>query len=45
MTPDKVAVIRNRAEAGEKIAVLAREYGVSRETLYAHGLRSGGGAE
>jgi DNA invertase Pin-like site-specific DNA recombinase len=44
MTPDKVTVIRKRAEAGERIAALAREYGVSRETLYAHGLRSGGGA-
>jgi DNA invertase Pin-like site-specific DNA recombinase len=44
MTPDKVRTSA-RAEAGERIAALAREYGVSRETLYAHGLRSGGGAE
>jgi DNA invertase Pin-like site-specific DNA recombinase len=45
MTPDKVTVIRKRVKAGEKIAALAREFGVSRETLYAHGLRSGRGAE
>jgi DNA invertase Pin-like site-specific DNA recombinase len=45
MTPDKVTVIRKRVQGGEKIAALAREYGVSRETLYAHGLRSGGRPE
>lgn len=39
LTPERVAELRRRAEAGEKKAHLAREYGVSRETIYAH-LRS-----
>jgi DNA invertase Pin-like site-specific DNA recombinase len=40
LTPEQVVDIRARAEAGEAKAALAREYGVSRETLYQH-LRSG----
>jgi len=34
LTPEQVIDIRARAEAGEAKAALAREYGVSRETLY-----------
>lgn len=37
LTPEEVATIRKRVENGEKVAALAREYGVSRETLYQHG--------
>lgn len=36
LTPAQVAEIQARAAAGEKKAALAREYEVSRETLYAH---------
>jgi DNA invertase Pin-like site-specific DNA recombinase len=31
---DQVAELRRRAETGEKKAPLAREFGISRETLY-----------
>ena len=34
LTPDRVAELRRRAAAGEKKAQLAREFGISRETLY-----------
>jgi DNA invertase Pin-like site-specific DNA recombinase len=34
LTPDRVAELRSRAAAGEKKAGLAREFKVSRETLY-----------
>lgn len=34
LTADKIAVLKARAAAGEKKAVLAREFGISRETLY-----------
>lgn len=42
LTPAQVDAIRARAAAGEKKAALAREFGISRETLYAH-LRAVGG--
>lgn len=34
LSPDRVAELRARAAAGEKKARLAREFGISRETLY-----------
>jgi DNA invertase Pin-like site-specific DNA recombinase len=34
LTPDRVAELRSRAVAGEKKAGLAREFKISRETLY-----------
>jgi DNA invertase Pin-like site-specific DNA recombinase len=34
LTPEQAAVIRTRADAGEKKAALAREFNISRETLY-----------
>ena len=34
LAPDRAAELRRRAAAGEKKAQLAREFGVSRETLY-----------
>jgi DNA invertase Pin-like site-specific DNA recombinase len=34
LTPDRVLELRRRAAAGEKKASLAREFGISRETLY-----------
>jgi len=34
LTPDRVAELRSRAAAGEKKAGLAREFNVSRETVY-----------
>ncbi len=36
LTPEQVIQLRQRALAGEKKAVLAREFKVSRETLYAY---------
>ena len=33
LTPDRMAALRRRAPAGEKKAQLAREFGISRETL------------
>lgn len=36
--PDQVAKLRQKAQAGAKKAQLAREYGISRETVY-HYLR------
>jgi DNA invertase Pin-like site-specific DNA recombinase len=34
LSPDRVAELRQRAAAGEQKAQLAREFGISRETLY-----------
>ena len=34
LTDDQVAEIRKRKEAGERVTALAREYGVSRTTVY-----------
>jgi len=34
LTPERVTELRQRAAAGEKKAALAREFGVSRETVY-----------
>jgi DNA invertase Pin-like site-specific DNA recombinase len=34
LAPDRVVELRRRAAAGEKKAPLAREFGISRETLY-----------
>ena len=36
LTPEQVVQLRQRALAGEKKAALAREFKVSRETLYAY---------
>ena len=34
LTPDRVAELRSRAAAGEKKAELARQFSISRETIY-----------
>jgi DNA invertase Pin-like site-specific DNA recombinase len=34
LTPDEAQQVRSRAAAGEKRAALAREFGISRETVY-----------
>jgi DNA invertase Pin-like site-specific DNA recombinase len=34
LTPERIAELRARVSAGEKKAALAREFGISRETLY-----------
>jgi DNA-binding phage protein len=34
LSPDQVADLRQRAATGEQKAALAREFGISRETLY-----------
>ena len=34
LAPEQVAQLRRRAAAGEKKAQLAREFGISRETVY-----------
>lgn len=34
LTPERVQELRNRVKSGEKRAALAREFGISRETLY-----------
>jgi DNA invertase Pin-like site-specific DNA recombinase len=36
LTPDRVTELRARVTAGEKKAALAREFGISRETLYTY---------
>lgn len=36
LTPEQVQLLRRRAKAGEKRAGLAREFGISRETLYTY---------
>lgn len=36
LSPEQVAELRRRVAAGEKKAHLAREFGISRETLYAY---------
>ncbi len=41
LAPERVAELRRRAAAGEKKAQLAREFGISRETLYQY-LRTDG---
>ena len=41
--PAQATLLRERARAGEKKATLAREFGISRETLYAY-LRNGSAA-
>jgi DNA invertase Pin-like site-specific DNA recombinase len=40
LSPERVAEVRQRAADGEKKAQLAREFGISRETLYQY-LRAG----
>lgn len=43
LTPEQAAELRKRVEEnGEKVARLAREYGVSRQTVYEHLKRTGG---
>ena len=43
LTPEQVAELRKRVDVdGEKVARLAREYGVSRQTVYEHLKRTGG---
>ena len=34
LSPEQAAELRQRAAAGEQKATLAREFGISRETLY-----------
>jgi transposase-like protein len=34
LSPEKAAALKKRAAGGEKKAGLAREFGISRETLY-----------
>ena len=34
LSPERAAELRQRADAGEQKSKLAREFGVSRETLY-----------
>jgi DNA invertase Pin-like site-specific DNA recombinase len=34
LSPEKAAALKKRAAAGEKKASLAREFGISRDTLY-----------
>ncbi|MDA8110051.1 MAG: EAL domain-containing protein [Betaproteobacteria bacterium] len=41
LSPERVAELRRRAAAGEQKAKLAREFGISRETLYQY-LRTDG---
>jgi DNA invertase Pin-like site-specific DNA recombinase len=36
LTPDRITQLRARVAAGEKKAALAREFGISRETLYSY---------
>jgi DNA invertase Pin-like site-specific DNA recombinase len=36
MTPERVSELRSRAANGEKRTALASEFGISRQTLYAH---------
>jgi DNA invertase Pin-like site-specific DNA recombinase len=36
LTPERVKELRTRIDGGEKKAALAREFGISRETLYAY---------
>ncbi len=36
LTPERIAQLRARVAAGEKKAALAREFGISRETLYGY---------
>lgn len=36
LTPERITQLRARVAAGEKKAVLAREFGISRETLYSY---------
>jgi DNA invertase Pin-like site-specific DNA recombinase len=41
LSPEQIAVIKTRAAAGEKKATIARDLGISRETLYQY-LRQAG---
>jgi len=41
LNAEQIQTLHERVAAGEKKAVLAREFGISRETLYVH-LRAGG---
>jgi DNA invertase Pin-like site-specific DNA recombinase len=41
LTPAEMSEIRKRVKAGETVASLAREYEVSRQTLYQHGVGGG----
>jgi DNA invertase Pin-like site-specific DNA recombinase len=41
LSPEQVVELRQRASAGDQKAALAREFGISRETLYQY-LRSNG---
>jgi DNA invertase Pin-like site-specific DNA recombinase len=43
LTPEHAARLRERAAAGESKAALAREFGISRETVYSY-LRASSGA-
>ena len=36
LTPERAEELRSRVAAGEKRAALAREFGISRETLYTY---------
>jgi DNA invertase Pin-like site-specific DNA recombinase len=36
LTPERVTELRKRIKAGEKKAAVAREFGISRETLYTY---------
>jgi DNA invertase Pin-like site-specific DNA recombinase len=36
LTGDRIGELRTRVQAGEKKAGLAREFGISRETLYSY---------
>ena len=40
LSPDKIEEVRRRAQAGEKKQKLAREYHISRETVYQYLRRS-----
>ena len=39
LTADRATELRKRVQAGEKKAALAREFGISRETLYQYAAR------
>ncbi len=42
LSPEKIEELRRRVAAGEKKLPLAREYGISRETLYQYLKQSNG---
>jgi len=43
LSPEQVAVLKQRAETGEKKAAIARDLGISRETLYQYLRQADGG--